>query len=156
MKQDSGRWQSCTECAHGPYQPYPHYCWLSGNSYVIVFLGRIETLVLITGHDVEMVHCSIIEVVEVLAVCTKREIALENFLKTIRAVIESSRRSRVNVGILLTLCNVGTQSKVETQVLKAMQLVIEVCATDKFTAVCTVILEVQQSNRLAVASLNLV
>ena len=103
-------------------------------------------LPLVTGHDVEVVF--LIEVFEVLCVHAEREIAFQLVGRTIATIIESFGCSGGYAFVLCALRNVGAKGKVQAQVFKAMNLIVDVCTTHERAAVSSFVMQCQCGNRV--------
>ena len=80
-------------------------------------------LVLVTAHDVEVVLLG--EVLIVLYVCLESSVILLFPVPSVAAIVETGKRCRRLVGVLLTLGVFASQIQVQAQVLKAVDLIVK-------------------------------
>ena len=114
---------------------------------IVVVFAIPEMLIFITGHNVEMIFGSIVEIMIVLCVSTQRKVALENCLPTIVAIVGFivALESRGIVGVLSTFGYVGTKCGMKSEVFKSMYLIVEVGTSYKFPAIGHIIFFIQYS-----------
>ena len=112
----------------------------------MVVLTAPEVLPLVTAHDVKMVI--IVEVLVILGIAAQGVSTLDDLFPAIAAIVGGIGRSGIHIGALLTLGQVGAQGEMESQILKAMHLIIDVGITDEVTADGTVILQVKDGDRV--------
>ena len=103
-----------------------------------------EVLPLVTTHDVEVVV--VVEVLVVLGIGAQGIGALDYLLPTVAAIISGLGCGGINIGPLLTLGQIGTQSQVESQILKTVNLIVDIGITDEVAADGTVVSQVEHGN----------
>ena len=115
-------------------------------TYIVIVLAAPEVLPLITSHDVEMMN--LIEILVVLSVSTQREVALQNFLTTVAAIVQCVCARCSKWLALATLWDICTQGSMQSQVLETVYLIVDVCTTDEWTAVSNLTALIQQRQRV--------
>ena len=101
-------------------------------------------LPLVTGHDVEVVH--VVEVLVVLSIGTQLQVLLAlGVIAGIAPVVGGVGDIGTDV-VAITASEVTTQGEVQPQVLKAVDLIVDLGSTDEGVGFTTVVMVVEHSH----------
>ena len=116
-------------------------------SPIVLVMIMPEVLPFVTTHDIKVMF--LVKVFEVLCIHAERKIAFEFFFPTIATKVEGGESRSWHAFVLLSLRNVGTKGKVQAQVFKAMNLIVDVSTTHERTTVSPFIVQSKTRNRVS-------